>query len=360
MLVLLALLYLGGATLAAWNVIGHTTASTQAIDQILKLHNLQNEASQSLDRFTKTHPLLGTLFSGPVKGALDLPSSEDSAQALHSEVPHLLRKVRLEATEAAWWSWGLLSFSLLYAVAVIAGERSFTTRAVLFALTAISLVCFVIGVLAPAMIIWTAPSIPIDADNLKFVLQHEVRGIGAVIRELFTSGHWVIGGFLFLFSILTPLTKAALTIFVTASRSHALNQKIGEVLHAIGKWSMADVFVAGVLLALFALKSQEATKSIPCLGLYYFIGYCLLSMTTAELLTHSEATDPTRKETGGRLSRRIIGGVVAGGLCFVAGAGLYTEAEYPWAPQKDGLITNLPQEVNDAHLTPPQSQQLQK
>ncbi len=345
--------------LSGWNVIGHTAASTQTIDQILKLHNLKNEASQSLDHFTKNHPILGTLFSGPVKGALDLPSAGQSSEALHSEVPHLLQKVRREATAGAWWSWGLLSFSLLYIVIVIAGERSFTTRPVLFALNSIALVCFAIGVLAPAMIIWTAPSIPIDADNLKFVLQHEVRGIGEVIKELFTSGHWVIGGFLFLFSIVTPLTKSALTFFVTGSRSPALNQKIGEVLHAIGKWSMADVFVAGVLLALFALKSQEATKSIPCLGLYYFIGYCLLSMTTTELLTHSAVSEPeARKKSRRKLGGRMIGGLVAGLVCFIAGAGLYTEEAYPWMARKDGPITNLPQEVNDAHLTPPASQQM--
>jgi uncharacterized paraquat-inducible protein A len=125
----------------------------------------------------------------------------------------------------------------------------------------------VIGVLAPAMVIWTTPSIPMESGNLSFVLQHQVRGIAAIIWELLTKGHWVVGGFLLLFSIITPLTKASLTFLATASHSKTLNFKISEFLHSIGKWSMADVFVAGVLLSLFALKAQEATKSIPCLGL---------------------------------------------------------------------------------------------
>src|SRR5262249_49220218 len=154
------------------------------------------------------------------------------------------------------------------------------------ALTFVSVTFFVIGIFAPAMVIWTVPSIPMESGNLDFVLQHQVRGIAAIIWELLTKDHWVVGGFLLLFSILTPLTKASLTFFVTASHSKTLNFKIGELLHAIGKWSMADVFVAGVILSLYALKAQEATKSIPCLGLYYFIGYCLLSMTTTELLVH--------------------------------------------------------------------------
>jgi uncharacterized paraquat-inducible protein A len=114
-------------------------------------------------------------------------------------------------------------------------------------------------------------------------VQHQVRGIAAIIWDLLTGGHWVIGGFLLLFSIITPLTKISLTYLVTFSRSHSLNFKIGEFLHTIGRWSMADVFVAAVLLALYALKFQQATKSIPCLGLYYFIGYCLVSLSTTQL-----------------------------------------------------------------------------
>src|SRR6201999_3107577 len=114
------------------------------------------------------------------------------------------------------------------------------------------------------------------------------------------GGHWIIGGFLLLFRIVTPLTKVTLTFFVTASSSKEINFRIGEFLHTIGKWSMADVFVAAVLLALYALKFQEATKSIPCLGLYYFIGYCLMSMTTTELLTHSEAVNVRDKKESER------------------------------------------------------------
>ena len=286
-IILLAVLYAVGASLSAWNIIYRTQASTKAIEQILISYNMKNEGSLAIDRFTKEHPILGTLFSSPLKDELELPSHEESARALSSDIAHLLKIVREEASMAAWWSWFLLNLSLFYVVAVIAFERKIPTRAVLFSLTTISLTFFVVGILAPAMVIWTTPSIPMESGKLEFVLQHEVRGIAAIIRELFTSGHWVIGGFLLLFSIITPLTKASLTFFVTASSSKTLNYKIGQFLHTIGKWSMADVFVAAILLALYALKFQEATKSIPCLGLYYFIGYCLLSMTTTELLVPS-------------------------------------------------------------------------
>ena len=354
--IVIALIYAMGAAFSAWSVVVHTQASAEAIEQILKRHILQNEASQFLEGFEKEHPVLSTLFASPIKKTLELPPPEESSHALNSEVPRLLRTVRLESSAAAWWSWILVTLSLTYLVAAALLEGGFTTRFVLFSLTIIGLVSFAIGVIAPAMIIWTAPSIPLGGGKLEFVLQHEIRGIGAIIKELLTSGHWVIGGFLLLFSIVTPLTKAGLTLFVTFSKSKELNFKIGEFLHTIGKWSMADVFVAGVLLALFALKSQEATKSIPCMGLYYFIGYCLLSMTTTELLMHSDAVAAGGKRLGKpekKPGRGLTLGICAALACVIVGSGLYTAALYPLKGKARGAASSLPETLNDAHLGPP-------
>jgi paraquat-inducible protein A len=233
-------------------------------------------------------------------------------------------------------------------------DRTFTARSVLFSLNTFGLICFVIGILAPAMVIWTAPSIPMESGQLSFVLQHQVRGIAAIIWELLTTGHWIIGFFLLLFSIVTPLTKASLTYFVLGSHSKPLNFKIGQLLHAIGKWSMADVFVAGVLLSLFALKAQEATKSIPCLGLYYFIGYCLLSMTTTELLTHSGAVDRNEKpQSTKRLGYGAIAGLFAGAVCYVVASSLYTYQQYTLNTREKIKVTDSPQKLNNADLVLP-------
>ena len=351
---LLALLYAVGAILSAWNVIAHTQASTKAIEEILSTYSMKNEGSLAIDRYAEEHPFLGMLFSSPIKHELELPSHDASAKALSSDVTHLLKSVRLESSVAAWWSWFLLNLSLFYIVTVITLECSFNTRTVLFSLTTISLIFFIIGILAPAMVIWTAPSISMESGKMDFVLQHQVRGIAAIIWELLTTGHWIIGAFLLLFSILTPLTKASLTFFVTGSDSKALNFKIGEVLHTIGKWSMADVFVAGVLLSLFALKAQEATKSIPCVGLYYFIGYCLLSMTTTELLAHSGViAGNDRQKSEKKLGREIIIGLVAGLICFVFVSSLYTYQQYTVNTKEEVEASSSPQQLNNADLVLP-------
>ena len=354
LLYLLALVYVAAAIPSAWNIIFHTQASTQAIEQILSTYNMKNEGALAIDRYAKEHPFLGLFFSSPIKHELELPSHEESAQALNSGVTSLLKAVRSQASSAAWWSWSLLNFSLLYVITVIALQRSFTARSVLFSLTMVSVTCFVIGILAPAMVIWTAPSIPMESGQFNFVLQHQVRGIAAIIWELLTKGHGVVGGFLLLFSILTPLTKLSLTFFVTASKSKTLNFKIGQLLHSIGKWSMADVFVAGVLLSLFALKAQEATKSIPCLGLYYFTGYCLLSMTTTELLAHSGAVAGNEKaESETKLRRRTIVGLFAGLLCFTCLSTLYTYQQYTANMKEHVQASSSPQALNNADLVLP-------
>jgi paraquat-inducible protein A len=353
-LILLALLYAGGAILSAWNIIIHTQASTQAIEQVLKTYNMRNEGEKALESYDKEHPFLGMLFSGPIKKALKLPSHQETVEALSSDVEQLLKTVRRESSVAAWWSWFLLCLSVVYVATVASVERSHATRGVLFSLTLVSLGFFVIGILAPAMVLWTAPIIPLETGNLTFVVQHQVRGIFAIIWELITRGHWLVGGFLFLFSIITPLTKASLTFFVTACPSKDLNYKIGNFLHAIGKWSMADVFVAAILLALYALKFQEATKSIPCLGLYYFIGYCLLSLTTTELLVHSTAVAGNDEKTAGRrFGPGTIVALAAVVACFLAGSSVYTYQQYTENTKESVRASSSPDKLNSTDLVLP-------
>jgi hypothetical protein len=352
-LIVLTLAFVAGAGLSAWKIIAHSKASTNAIEQILLLYNMKNEGAQTLAQYDKEHPILAMLFSGPVKEELKLPSQDQAANALYTQAGNHMKTVRFESKIAAWWSWFFISLSVFYVVAVVAVERSFTERPVFFSLTTVSVTCFIIGILAPAMVIWTAPIIPLQSGDLSFVVQHQVRGIAAIIWDLLTGGHWIIGGFLLLFSIVTPLTKASLTYFVTFSRSHALNFKIGEFLHTIGRWSMADVFVAAVLLALYALKFQQATKSIPCLGIYYFIGYCLLSLSTTQLLVYSGLVDEKRDKSRGKLGLNVVVGLIAAAICFAAASSAYTYQQYTENTKQRVRELGSPTQLNNADLVLP-------
>ncbi|MDE1170043.1 MAG: paraquat-inducible protein A [Verrucomicrobium sp.] len=349
---LLFLLYLLGAVPSAWKATAETQGATGAFIQILQRYSLQNEGAQALHRYREKHPILGMLVGSPLRQGLRLPDYEEADQALHAEVNGLLKQVRRHLAAAAWWSCFLLNWSACYVAGVMLWTRRFTARSVLFALTGVSVIFFVVGIVAPAMVIWTAPSLPMDTGTFSFVLQYEVRGIVAVIWELITTGHWIIGGLLFLFSVVTPLTKASLTCAAVASDSRERNRKIGRFLHSIGKWSMADVFVAGVFLALYALRSRQATNSIACLGIYYFIGYCLLSMTTTELLNHSGAVSGGARADRrmGRRGAALLGAALA---CVIAGTTLYTYEQYTVKGRQKLSAPSTPAKLGKEHLPVP-------
>ena len=110
---MLAVLYAAAAITAATNIILHGEGSTKAIEAILNTYSLKNEGEQAVDRYSDKHPLMGFLFGDPVRDEMELPSHDESAKHLSSDIADDLKTVRQESHVAAWWSWGLLSFSLL-------------------------------------------------------------------------------------------------------------------------------------------------------------------------------------------------------------------------------------------------------
>lgn len=342
-----ALVYLLIAGGAAWRTVAHTSAATRCFDQICDKESLQNEGAQFVARYLKAeHPILRPFVWPSIKQALDLPSLQQASHELGTEIPHLAQLAERESALAAWWSWLLLSVSLLYIVAAIALPDSHQTRNVLFALAGVSTILFAVGMAAPAMVILTIPSVAVESGKLAFVLQHEVRSILSVIAGLFSAGHWMIGGLLAAFSIVTPLIKTSLTVIATTTASLSLHARITRFLHAIGKWAMADVFVAAVLLAYFALNSQEATKAIPCPGLYYFAGYCLLSMVTTLLLTKLDFLEGKKSpDPGKKPGVAVIGGLFGGALLLIVAGGIYLFEEHP--------VPAVPMELNDSQVSLP-------
>jgi paraquat-inducible protein A len=320
-----AFFYLLIASVAAWQTIEHTSAATRYFDQILNSEN-----AQSLTRLNLQHPIFGLFASPSIRQYLGLPPPQELSSETRAEIPRLAQFGKREAAIAAWSSWLLLSVSLIYLVVIVAVHKNFRGRNVLFALASVSTLFFVVGIIAPAMAYYTIPSFPVESVNLTFVLQHGVRSIFSVITGLFSSGHWIIGVLIAGFGIITPLIKTSLTFIAITTTSSSVNSKIAKFLHTIGKWSMADVFVAAVLLACFALNSEKATKAIPCLGLYYFVGYCLLSMVTTLLLANSNFAGGSKSPNiGKKLGVATIGGLCGMVLFLIVVAGIYTFEKHP-------------------------------
>jgi hypothetical protein len=251
----MAILYLAIAGPATQQLVQHTETQVRLIEAAFNKLTLKNEGSLVVNRIINTqHPFLGPFIIPSVRQALDLPSLQKASREVGVEVPRLIQLAKQERATILLWSWLLVGMSLIYVGATVAMHRGFRARNVIFALTSVSVMFFVVGMSAPALALFTMPTIPLMNAKLTFVLQFEVRSILSVIAGLFSSKHVVLAVVISGFSIVTPLLKTILILIATTSNSAATRKSIVGFVHSIGKWSMADVLVAGVLLAIFALS----------------------------------------------------------------------------------------------------------
>ena len=116
----------------------------------------------------------------------------------------------------------------------------------------------------------------------------KTRSIIGTIQELFDAEQWLVGFLIALFSIIVPLVKVLLMLLaklVTLKYAAMSN----AIIRVISKWSMADVFVVGIIVAYLAANATRETEELFTLtasfgeGFYYFLGYCLLSVFSVQI-----------------------------------------------------------------------------
>lgn len=97
------------------------------------------------------------------------------------------------------------------------------------------------------------------------------------IRQLIEGGQPVLGGLIFVLSVVVPLAKAAIGLVVSLfvrSAGPALSGLLG-IFSFLGKWSLADVFILaiGVIVA----DGQLLTVANLGPGIYFFAAGAILS-----------------------------------------------------------------------------------
>lgn len=120
----------------------------------------------------------------------------------------------------------------------------------------------------------------------------------ATIEELWHDQRLFVAGLIFVFSVAIPLLKSLIVTFAYFSKSLQVESRLLRFVASIGKWSMADVFVVAVFLAILstnhadtvntqqfvifgfkiALDISTETLSAAGEGFYYFTAYCLLAL----------------------------------------------------------------------------------
>jgi paraquat-inducible protein A len=150
---------------------------------------------------------------------------------------------------------------------------------------AILLALISLGLLWPGL---TQPALTIKATMEMFgttrELTNETRSVVGAIQSLRASGNLFVAGLILLFSVLVPVIKAALLLPIFAMRGSTASHRMYSLVQIISKWSMADVFAVGMLIALLVAKGTANLSAIAGPGFYFFAAYCLVSNAAFQLL----------------------------------------------------------------------------
>jgi paraquat-inducible protein A len=158
-----------------------------------------------------------------------------------------------------------------------------------FILILASFACLAPGLSRPALTLDISPVLPFLG---KMAIFHQTRSILGTIRNLYDTGNTLVAALILLFSVVVPCAKGLALLYALAlpraPGRHAVHRFVG----LIGKWSMADVFVMGILLAYLAAGSANGITATLETGFWWFLAACLLSVASAQLMRLDPRLDP--------------------------------------------------------------------
>jgi paraquat-inducible protein A len=179
-----------------------------------------------------------------------------------------------------------------------------------FFLNLSALALFIPGILQPMFSLTMDVTAQTNISQLSSELINKELSLIATIRELYQDERILVAALILFFSVIIPIIKSSLISFSYFTKNNLLARKVSNFVNAIGKWSMADVFVVAVFLALMSTNHAEtqtqhqlslfgfnvdlllssSTLSSVGVGFYYFTGYCIISMIASQVsyyaLTH--------------------------------------------------------------------------
>ena len=121
---------------------------------------------------------------------------------------------------------------------------------------------------------------------------NKTRSIIGTVQELYDGKQFLVAFLIALFSIIVPVVKSLLMVFSSMMVEKA-SAASDAIIRFISKWSMADVFVVAIIVAFLAANATQHTEKLFSLeaefgeGFYYFLGYCLLSILSMQVMGSS-------------------------------------------------------------------------
>ena len=120
--------------------------------------------------------------------------------------------------------------------------------------------------------------------SVDFYGSHSEATIWGTVQGLLDQGSVFLGLIVFLASICIPVFKIVVMLFISfeSERFLKLKQRLRESIDVIGKWSMLDVFLLAIMVAIFKLGPY--THAVPKMGAIFFALVVVFTLLATQLL----------------------------------------------------------------------------
>jgi paraquat-inducible protein A len=185
-----------------------------------------------------------------------------------------------------------------------------------FSFTVVAVLCFVPGIVLPMFVLNMDMSVALTGAGFTSEIVNKELSIIATVSELWQEHRYLVSVLIFAFSVFIPIMKTGLVTMVYFMRNITKQQQLINIVATIGKWSMADVFVVAVFLAILSTSHAQTAQSHELTffgmnvgfeistqtlsnvgqGFYYFVAYCVLSLIGSQLILKSISDKKDKNE----------------------------------------------------------------
>ncbi|WP_220464149.1 paraquat-inducible protein A [Colwellia sp. MB3u-8] len=178
----------------------------------------------------------------------------------------------------------------------------------------IAIALFIPGILLPMFSLNMAMTANVSGAKVTNTIIDKNLSLLQTIQELWQDDRLLVALLIFAFSISIPVLKFILLSIAYANKNSRLEITVYKFISKIGKWSMADVFVVAIFLAVLSTNHAEtaaqqqlalfgfkldfivSSETLSALGpgFYFFTGYCLLSLLGSSI-SNSSINTKTKK-----------------------------------------------------------------
>lgn len=186
-----------------------------------------------------------------------------------------------------------------------------------FLINLIAIALFIPGIILPMFSLNMAMTANVSGAKLTNTLIDKNLSLLQTIQELLQDERLLVAALIFAFSVCIPVLKFILLCIAYVKKHSRLEIIIYSFISKIGKWSMADVFVVAIFLAVLSTNHAEtatpqqlvlfgfkldliiSSETLSALGpgFYYFTAYCLLSLLGTTISSSSIKSIPQYQET---------------------------------------------------------------